>query len=125
MENESTKWVTGSFAVATLIAWFILHRTGQYVVGAYDLEVKFRSIGMALQVGTGVVSLLGFIILLKNERANQYMHEVVAELSRVTWPKALETRNATIVVIVMVIISGIILAGLDAVWTEAIKRIIG
>lgn len=124
MENESSKWVTGSFAVAALITWFILLRSGHYVVGAYDLEVKFRSIGMAVQIGAAAIAFLGFVILLKNDQANQYMHEVVAELSRVTWPKGLETRNATFIVIVMVIISGIILAGLDAIWTELIRRII-
>ena len=65
-----------------------------------------------------------FFILYRNEKTNQFMTEVVVELSRVTWPAQKETSWATFLVIVMVLISGMVLGFFDYLWTVLIKQII-
>jgi len=62
--------------------------------------------------------------LYRSEHATQFMTEVVVELSRVTWPTQKETSAATILVIVMVVISGLFLGFLDYLWTVILKWVI-
>ena len=52
-------------------------------------------------------------------------NEVAGELKKVTWPTAKEVRAATIVVIVMAIISAIILGLFDFVWSNLTELVYG
>jgi preprotein translocase subunit SecE len=65
-----------------------------------------------------------FVVLYRNDQVNQFMNEVVVELSRVTWPTQKDTTSATFVVIVMVIISGMILGLLDYCWVQLLKWVL-
>ncbi|OFZ79094.1 MAG: preprotein translocase subunit SecE [Bdellovibrionales bacterium RIFOXYD1_FULL_53_11] len=71
-----------------------------------------------------VVGAITFAVLYKHEQVNRFMNEVVVELSRVTWPTQKETSSATVIVIIMVMISGLILGFLDYVWTKVVQLII-
>ena len=52
-------------------------------------------------------------------------NEVASELKKVTWPTAKEVRTATLVVIVMAIISAIILGLFDFVWSNLTELVYG
>ncbi|OFZ19284.1 MAG: preprotein translocase subunit SecE [Bdellovibrionales bacterium GWB1_55_8] len=52
------------------------------------------------------------------------MNEVMVELSRVSWPTQKETTSATMIVLVMVIISGVLLGFLDYLWTVLLKWVL-
>ncbi len=124
MESEHQKWVNLSYlAVAILFGYIIFSTTGK-IVGAYDLEARVRNIDLILR---GISVLSGgilFLVLYKHEQANQFMNEVMVELSRVTWPTQKDTRSATVVVIIMVLISGMILGLLDYCWVQLLKWIL-
>jgi preprotein translocase subunit SecE len=51
--------------------------------------------------------------------------EIVDELAKVTWPSREETGNATVVVIVTVLICSAYLGVFDAVWLWLTNRILG
>ena len=124
MENQQQKWVTMSFLAASALLAFLVFSFGQKFAGAYDLEARFRNIEMILQGGAVFLGLLLFSFLYRNEAANQFMTEVVVELSRVSWPTQKETRGATVLVVVMVLISGLFLGFLDYLWTILLKWVI-
>ncbi len=124
MENQQQKWVTLSFVAVSALLAFLVFSFGQKFAGVYDLEARFRNVELALQ---GVAVLLGvllFVFLYRSEAVNQFMAEVVVELSRVSWPTQKETRAATLLVVVMVLISGLFLGLLDYLWTILLKWII-
>ena len=124
MENQYQKWVNISYlAVAALLA-FILNSIAYKLSGSFDWEAKIRSIDLIIRVGSIILGALTFVILYRNERINQFMNEVVAELSRVAWPTQKETASATVVVVVMVLISGMFLGLLDYVWTVIIQSVL-
>jgi preprotein translocase subunit SecE len=124
MENQHQKWVNLSYlAVAILFGYLVFSLTGK-LVGAYDLETRIRSIDLFMRVGSVVAGALLFIGLYRNEKANEFMNEVVSELSKVAWPTEKETSSATMIVIVMVVISGIILGLLDYFWVQILKWIL-
>jgi len=124
MENQYQKWVNLSYlAVAALVA-YIVFAMGNQVAGMYDLETRFKDIGLMVRGASLLAGAVLFFILWKHEQANQFMNEVMVELSRVTWPTQKETTSGTIVVIVMVLISGVILGFLDFVWTRLLQWVL-
>ena len=68
-------------------------------------------VGIAIAVGGGLA-----LYLWRHERTRQLAHEVVGELSRVTWPTKQELSASTLVVIIASIIAAVILGLFDAFW---------
>ncbi len=56
-------------------------------------------------------------------RVGQFTHDVRAELSRVSWPTALEVRNTTIITIIAVIFFAAYLYAVDYSFATIIERI--
>lgn len=124
MESQHQKWVNLSYLAAAVLLGYIVFSASGKLIGAYDLEARIRNIDLILRglsVATGAIL---FIVLYKNEAVNQFMHEVVVELSRVAWPTPKDTRSATGIVIIMVLISGMILGLLDYFWVQLLKWIL-
>jgi len=124
MENTNQKWVNVAFLAFSVLIGYILFVALFKLAGVYDFEAKVKNIDLVIRLvsmGLGAVLFLG---LYKNESANQFMHEVVTELSRVTWPTNKETVSATFVVLIMVLITGLILGLVDKFWTLVIQWIL-
>jgi preprotein translocase subunit SecE len=124
MENQQQKWVTLSFVAVCALMAFLVFSFGQKISAFYDFEARVRNLelilqGVALLVGVGL-----FTYLYRSEPVNQFMAEVVTELSRVSWPTQKETRAATMLVVIMVVIAGLFLGLLDYLWTVLLKWVI-
>jgi len=78
-----------------------------------------------ITVGAAAAALITGVVTYKNEKIYAYLNEVSAELKKVTWPSAKEVKAATIVVIVMTIISAALLGLFDFVWGAVTKLIYG
>jgi preprotein translocase SecE subunit len=63
-----------------------------------------------------VLGLAAIIFALKHQQTYQLATEVVDELSKVSWPTREETGNATIVVVVTVLLCSVYLGLFDAFW---------
>ena len=123
MENNRQKWISLSYLAVSALTAFILFYFATKVVAVYDLETRVKQIdlilrGVSIAVGAGL-----FLYLFRNAQTNQFMDEVVAEFSKVSWPTQKETMRATAVVIVMVLISSALLGALDSVWSWVLKLI--
>ena len=123
MENRQT-YVNLSFLVAAALAAYVVFALTGKIAGTYDLEARIPSIDLLLRGISLLVGFIVFFVLYKNDQSNQYMNEVVVELSRVTWPGGKETYRATIVVVIMVMIAGFCLGGLDWVWTQLVSWVL-
>jgi len=124
MENQQQKWVTVSFVAVSALLAFLLFSFGQKLSGAYDLEARFHNAELIL-LGIAVLSgLVLFLALNRSEAINQFMAEVVVELSRVSWPTQKETRASTVLVVIMVVVSGLFLGLMDYLWTVILKWLI-
>jgi len=123
MENRQTYVNLSFLAVAALVAYVLFALAGK-IAGTYDLEARIPNIDLVLRGVSILVGAIVFFVLYRNDQSNQYMNEVVVELSRVTWPAGKETYRATIVVVIMVMIAGFCLGGLDWVWTQLVGWIL-
>ena len=65
-----------------------------------------------------------FVYLMRSQPAQDFANEVLVELKKVTWPTWKETRQATMVVLVLVAIIAAILGGFDLIWAKLIKFIL-
>lgn len=74
---------------------------------------------------SAAVALVAGVTLYRNERVNTLANEVAAELKKVAWPSSKEVKQATIVVIVMTVISATILGVFDFVWANLTDFIYG
>ena len=124
MENRYQKWVNLSYLVLAGLVGFIVFTLSFKLVGTYDLEARIRNIDLMVRGLSIVLAGLVFLLLYRNTQTNQFMNEVVVELSRVTWPQQKETAQATFIVIIMVLISGAFLGVLDYIWSMVLKSIL-
>lgn len=124
MESQNQKWVNLSyFALAVLFGYIIFAMAGK-IVGIYDLEARVRNIEMILRGVSVFAGAILFGALYRSEQVNQFMNEVMVELSRVAWPTQKETTSATFIVIVMVMVSGLFLALLDYGWIQLLNLVL-
>jgi preprotein translocase subunit SecE len=124
MENSNQKWVSVTFLAFSILIGYIVFAGLFKLAGVYDFEAKVKNIDLVIRlVSIGVGGIL-FLILYKHDLANQFMHEVVTELSRVTWPTNKETLSSTWVVLIMVLITGLLLGLFDKFWTLVIQWIL-
>jgi preprotein translocase subunit SecE len=124
MENQYQRWVNLSYLLLAFVVGYIVFALGTRVVGQFDLETRIHNVDLVMRAASFGIGALVFLIFWRHERANQFMNEVMVELSRVTWPTQKETSSGTVVVIVMVLISGLLLGFFDYVWTSLLKTIL-
>lgn len=122
--QQQRTWVNVSyFAVAALLA-YIVFAVGTKAVATFDLETRVRNVELVLRAVAVVAGAILFVVLNRNDKANQFMGEVVVELTRVTWPTQRDTGSATFLVIIMVLISGFFLGMLDYLWTQLLQWVL-
>ncbi len=120
-ENAPNKPVHLMYLCGAVLLFYLLQWTIDWVwgyVATPPSEFKISLIAGALAVITGVV-------LYRHDRVYTLANEVAGELKKVTWPTAKEVRTATIVVLVMSIISAVILGLFDFVWSNLTELVYG
>jgi preprotein translocase subunit SecE len=122
--TQYQKWVNLSYLAVAGLVLYITLTAGQYAVSAYDLEARIHNVDLVLRGLSIALAGLTFLVLYRHEQANQFMNEVVTELARVTWPTQKETTNGTVIVIVMVLVSGMLLGLFDYIWTNLLKMVL-
>lgn len=106
------RWVQFSFIAIGLVTFYAFDHLIAFTWGFFaEPEPTFVS---------GAAALVGIILafaLYRHARVYQLAHEVVSELSRVTWPTRDETYYSTVVVIVTSVIAALYTGIFDAVWS--------
>lgn len=124
MENQRQKWVNMTFLFASLMVAGVAFVGLSKLSAVYNLESSFKQIDLYLRMGSIVLgAALGFGLYF-NDKSNAFMNEVVLEMSRVTWPASKDTTNATIWVILFVLVAGALLGAFDSLWSWIIKMLL-
>lgn len=124
MDTRYQKWVTVSYLMAAVLVGYIVFAMSLKFVGIYDLETRIRNVELIVRGLSVLLGAIVFFMLMRHQKANQFMNEVMIELSRVAWPTQKETTSATMIVIIMVVISGMVLGLLDYLWTVLLKWVV-
>jgi preprotein translocase SecE subunit len=107
------RWVLSAYLGFGAILFWLLDKIGNAV-----WQIFAEPNSTLVTIGAAVTSTITTVVLYKNQRTNQIVHDVLGELMRVTWPSRNETQSATIVVIIASIIASIVIGVLDAAWSK-------
>jgi preprotein translocase subunit SecE len=126
-ENAPNKPVHLIYLCGAVVMFYLLQWTIDWIWGYFSWwPMKAAPSELALSVGSGAITLITGAIMYRSDRIYTLANEVAGELKKVTWPTAKEVRAATIVVIVMAIISAIILGLVfDLVWSNLTELVYG
>lgn len=120
-DNAPNKPVHLIYLVGAVVLFYLLQWSIDWAWGYFSTSPSDFVISVIAAIGAGVTG----IVLYKNDRIYTLTNEVATELKKVTWPTAKEVRAATIVVIVMAIISALILGLFDFVWSNLTELVYG
>ena len=120
-ENAPNKPVHLIYLCGAVLLFYMLQWSIDWVWGYFgSAPSEFK-----ITVFAGVVAILVSVTLYRSDRIYGLANEVAQELKKVTWPTAKEVRSATIVVIVMALVSAFILGIFDFVWTNLTELVYG
>ena len=121
---QQQRWVTASFAAVALIVAYIINAGAFKAAAQFDLETKIQHLELSIRLGSVVLGFIVFFALYANQRVHQFTSEVVAELSKVTWPSQKETTNSTWIVLVFCLLIGALLGLIDKFWTLLLQWVL-
>ena len=124
MENQRQKWVNLIFTAVAILVAAVLFVGFSKISAIYNLESSVKSIDIFIRLGSILLGAAVGFGLYFTDTSNAFMNEVVLEMSRVTWPAAKATVNATIWVMVFVLVAGAFLGAFDSLCAWVIKMII-
>ena len=120
-ENAPNKPVHLIYLCGAVLLFYLLQWSIDWVWGYFATSPSESRISLLAAAGAVIAG----VVLYRNDRVYHLANEVSAELKKVTWPTAKEVRTATMVVIVMAIISAIILGLFDFVWSNLTELVYG
>lgn len=120
-ENAPNKPVHLIYLCGAVLLFYVLQWSIDWLWGYVSTPPSEFKISLM----SAVVAFIAGVVLYRNDRVYNLANEVAGELKKVTWPTWKEIRTATIVVVVMSIISALILGVFDLVWTNLTELVYG
>ena len=120
-ENAPNKPVHLIYLVGAVLMFYVMQWSIDWIWGYFGSAPSEIRVSLV----SGVGALLFVTVMYRSDRIYTLANEVASELKKVTWPTAKEVRTATIVVIVMAIISAVILGVFDFVWSNLTELVYG
>jgi preprotein translocase subunit SecE len=120
-DNAPNKPVHLIYLVGTVVLFYLLQWTIDWIWGYFTIAPSDFQISLI----SAVVAAVAGIWMYRDDRLYALTNEVATELKKVTWPTAKEVRAATLVVIVMAIISAVVLFLFDIMWSSLTDVIYG
>jgi preprotein translocase subunit SecE len=120
-ENAPNKPVHLMYLVGVVVLFYISQWTIDWIWGAFFSAPSDFTVSLI----AGVIAAVVGISMYRSDRIYHLANEVATELKKVTWPTAKETRAATIVVIIMSILSAVILGLFDLLWSNLTNLVYG
>lgn len=113
MENTNSKIVTMSFLATSALVGFTIATLLRVFSGAFGFVARAMEHDVVRHGLPVAIALVLFLYLQFNKNVLSWADEVIGEVKKVVWPPIKDTRGMTIIVVVMVFISGIIVSTFD------------
>ncbi len=126
-ESDPTRWAHLIFALGGFMGFWVLSNGIEDIwsmVWSYWPQIQ-RPTETTANIAALVIAGSATIYAWRKERWFKFCTEVVVEISQVTWPTKAETRQATIVVIVMTLICSCLLWAMDQSWSRITNWLYG
>ena len=122
-DNAPNKPVHLIYLCGAVLTFYVLQWTVDWVWGYFSPETMPSEFKITML--SALVAIVASITMYRSDKYYHLANEVAGELKKVTWPTAKEVRAATLVVIVMAVISAVILGLFDMVWSNLTELVYG
>jgi preprotein translocase subunit SecE len=120
-ENAPNKPVHLMYLVGVIVLFYVLQWSVDWIWGYFGNVPSETYVSLA----AAFIAITAGIVMYRSDKYYFLANEVASELKKVTWPTGKEVRTATVVVIVMAIISAVILGLFDFVWSNLTELVYG
>jgi preprotein translocase SecE subunit len=102
-----------------MLTWLVLADFFQWSFATFDIPNQryLGSFEASALLGVGATMVVA-IVTWKNKTIYEFCLETVSETRQVVWPSRNETRENTVIVVVVSVIMSIVLGGFDLVWAK-------
>ncbi len=121
VENAPNKPVHLMYLCGAVLTFYVLQWSIDWIWGYFGTPPSELNVTLL----SGAVAVIGAVVLYRNDRVYNLANEITGELKKVTWPTVKEVRTATMVVITMAVVSAVILALFDFVWSNLTELVYG
>lgn len=116
---SNKRWVYLSFGLFSILAIYLFSKMSGGLIDLIGIQEPLGA-GFPISNVIGIVAgIITYVVLVKHPKAEEFGLDVVKEVKKVTWPTLIETRAATIVVIILVLIISAILGFFDFTFSSA------
>ncbi len=122
-DNAPNKPVHLIYLCGAVLTFYVLQWTVDWVWGYFSPETMPSEFKITML--SALVAIVASITMYRSDKYYHLANEVAGELKKVTWPTAKEVRAATLVVIMMAVISAVILGLFDMVWSNLTELVYG
>ncbi len=124
MGADNKKIITMSFLAAGVLTAFLVSLLMDVAASAFGVIARVQDI-QAVRHGLPVVlGALVFSVLQFRPSLNVWADEVVSEIRKVVWPSRKDTMGMTMVVCVLVVMSGLVVFGFDWVAAFVVEKLV-
>lgn len=106
------RWVQIAFMAFALLLLWLLDKIITLIWDRFAEPTPSLVTLLAATIAIGTT-----VVLYRQEKVSRVAHEVVGELTKVSWPSRKETQVSTLVVIITSVIAAIIVGTFDAAWS--------
>jgi preprotein translocase SecE subunit len=121
----TNKIMTFSFLVASALVFWTVGVLFDTASDSFAVVANLKA-QPALRHGFPLICAIGTFLWLQMSPKNRtFADEVITETSKVVWPSFKDVKGMTIAVTIMLLISGLVLAGFDLAAGKTLKLIFG
>ncbi len=123
-KQDSKKIITLSFLAAAALTFVVVNVLFKAFADAFGVVQKLYSNAVASHGLPIVLAVVVFAVLQFNPKIITWAEDVIMEVSKVVWPSRKDTIAMTLVVCVFVLVSSVLLIGIDLVARQLVQFII-
>ncbi len=125
MSKDDSTWLNTAYVLFGLLVTYIAYKAMYTTAVQMGWEERYQWIPSVRMVGSFVIGAVVTWLMWANTDRHEYFLSSIGELRKVTFPSFQDTKQMTLVVVIVCIIFGIILATFDFIWGRSLKYILG
>lgn len=124
MENSNHKYITICFVGIGICTAYVISVIMETLSRTWILFARYLQGDLIIHGLPVTLGIMMFLLLQFNPRIVQRADEVIVEVQKVVWPSKKDTMGMTIVVTIMLIISGILLGLFDLISSYVVNYMV-
>lgn len=124
-KSTVNKIMTLCFLIGGALVFWVMGVLLDTAAGSFAFVAQMRANPLILHGLPLLFGVATFLWLQLSEKNRKFTEEVIIETSKVVWPTGRDVKGMTVAVSIMLIISGLVLAGFDILAGKSLTLLLG